>query len=729
MKSRIIQDLNEEQQAAVLQTEGPVLVFAGAGSGKTRVLTYRIAHLIRECEVRPHHILAVTFTNKAANEMKSRIAGLIGDNASRLWTGTFHGICARMLREYAEEAGIARDFTIYDDSDQMALMREALDQLKLEHKRYPPRECHNMISRAKEKLILPAQYGQKFVGQLESVVEKVYKVYQRLLAENHALDFDDLILYAVLLLRNSQMVREHYQERFHYVHVDEYQDINHSQYELVRILSDKYRNIFCVGDDDQSIYRWRGAEVGIILQFEEDFPDARVFKLERNYRSTRKIIEAAHHVVKRNRGRADKKLWTDNEDGADLQIMANANDREEANNIAIRIRNKVSTDNRHWSDFAVLYRTNSQSRVFEEAMINHRIPYKLIGSLRFYERREIKDVLAYMRLAANPYDIVALKRVINVPHRGIGQTSLGKLEMMSREQHITLFEALKDVGQVEEIAKKARASMVKFRETIDHLRDMAVHSDVHELTNEILTVSGMLAELNEEHTMESRSRLENLQELLTVTKQFSAMNENPTLSSYLEQVALISDIDTYDESGEAVTLMTLHAAKGLEFPVVFMPGMEEGVFPHWRSKEDHLEMEEERRLCYVGMTRAREELILSYAHQRMSMGQIQRAEVSRFIDEIPAELFEKRAPARASSGSGASVGSASVESARLIDFKPTRTQPRATYKPAQKVRHAVFGNGIVLNCQGEGSDERVTVAFEGVGIKKLAVDLAGLETR
>jgi len=717
METVIADTLNEQQRAAVEHIDGPVLVFAGAGSGKTRVLTFRIANLIKKHDVKPWNILAVTFTNKAANEMKERIEHLLGERATRMWAGTFHGICARILREKGDEIGLDKNFTIFDDGDQIALIRESMESLNLDQKRYHPREILNLISRAKEQLVTPDEFGKRFVGHLESVADKVYKVYQKKLAQNHALDFDDLIMYTVILLKNKPAALEHYQNRFKYILVDEYQDINYSQYQLVRTLAAKHHNIFCVGDDDQSIYRWRGADVGIILQFESDYPEATVYKLEQNYRSTKKILEAAHHVVKRNIGRANKKLWTENIEGSDIELIESANDMDEAANIARAIEDMVSFGGgREHSDIAILYRMNAQSRVFEEAMINRRIPYRLVGAVRFYERREIKDVLAYLRLALNPYETVSLRRVINVPTRGIGQTSLSRLEMFAIHEQITLYEAIRRVEEADDIPKKARTSIAKFGEMIHHLHEMVDTVTVRRLTEEVLLLSGYVESLKSDHTMENQSRLENVEELLSVTEQFDINNEDPSLRAFLENVALISDIDTYDESGNAITMMTLHAAKGLEFPVVFMVGMEEGIFPHRRSADDREELEEERRLCYVGMTRAREELKFSFAHQRMIMGQIQRSDISRFIDEIPSELFAERISSKRRTSN----------TEWRSDFRPVRTSGPATYKPATKVEHDEFGEGIVLNSTGSGDSEMVTVAFEGLGIKKLMVSIANL---
>lgn len=717
MTNRIIEDLNEEQRAAVLHTEGPVLVFAGAGSGKTRVLTYRIAYLIKEKGVAPHEILAVTFTNKAANEMKERIELLLGKKANGLWAGTFHGTCARILRERGHEVGIDRYFTIFDDSDQLALVRECMDELSLDQKRYQPRTILDLISKAKERLIGPDEFGNYFSGENERIAQKLYPIYQTKLHENRALDFDDLIMQTVWLLRTSEPAREYYQHRFRYILVDEYQDINYAQYTLVKLLGAKHRNIFCVGDDDQSIYRWRGADVGIILQFEKDYPDATVYKLERNYRSTKKILEAANKVVARNRSRAPKKLWTENEEGQDIELIEAGNEVDEAERIAYSIQQKVLRGERKYSDIAVLYRINAQSRVLEDTFLRHGIPHRLVGAMRFYERKEVKDVIAYLRLAANPFETISLKRVINVPHRGIGAATLSKLEALASSKGISLYDALHRLDEAEDIPKRAKAALQSFVAVIDHLHELSTQLPVNKLAEEAVTTSGYIEALLHENTSEAQSRLENVRELLSVTEQFAETAEDRSLAAFLEQVSLISDIDTYDPSGNAVTLMTLHSAKGLEFPVVYMVGMEEGILPHRRSATDNEELEEERRLCYVGMTRAKEELIFSHAYKRTLMGQTQICEVSRFLREIPDELFANKISDRRRTDD--------------IDWKrsfvPRSTPAHATFKPATKVEHPHFGRGIVLSCTGSGEDERVTVAFEEFGVKTLAVSVAKLK--
>lgn len=703
--------LNESQRMAVEHGDGPALVFAGAGSGKTRVLTYRIAHLIGKLGVRPYNILAVTFTNKAAREMKERITELLGEGADKLWAGTFHGTCARMLRERADQIGLPRDFVIFDDADQMALVRETMESLGIDPKALPPREALNAISRAKERLLLPDDYAKQASSHSEHQIRLIYRSYQERLATNHALDFDDLIMYAVIMLRDCPNAREHYQERFHHVLVDEYQDINRSQYELVSLLSAKRGNLFCVGDDDQSIYRWRGADVSIILQFRHDFPDAGVYVLEQNYRSTKKILDAAHHVVSHNAGRAKKRLWTDNDEGCDLRIIAAANEIDEASKVARSIQDKVSYEDRRYADAVILYRINAQSRVFEEAMINHRIPYKLVGTVRFYERKEVKDILAYLRLAANPAETISLKRVINTPARGIGQVSINRLEEYADQKGLSLFDAMSALDPESGISARARAAMGRFVEIVNHLHKLADKVSVRQLTEEALNVSGYEQWLKDEHTMESQTRLENVQELVSVAERYGVSDEEPSLAGFLEQVALVSDIDTYDDAGNAVTLMTLHSAKGLEFPVVYMVGLEEEVFPHRRSANDREEMEEERRLCYVGMTRAEEELIFSYARQRTLMGRTERSAPSRFLRDIPQELL---------SDSISEFKAASRADWRK-SLRPARTGSTATYRPGTRVLHPSLGSGIVLNSTGSGESEEVTVAFDSAGVKRLPV--------
>jgi DNA helicase-2/ATP-dependent DNA helicase PcrA len=711
---KILDQLNAAQREAVEHTEGPTLVVAGAGSGKTRVLTYRIAYLIREKNVRPANILAVTFTNKAAKEMKARIDHLVGDVSKQIWAGTFHSICSRILRMHGEVAGLSKDFTIFDTADQMALVSECIEQMGLPEKKYQPRAVLSLISKAKEQLISPEEFPSKFRGDFETVVGRIYKIYERKLHENSALDFDDLIVWAVRLLQNYPEVRTYYRERFQYIMVDEYQDINFTQYSFVTLIAGGHRNICCVGDDDQSIYRWRGADVGLILQFEHDYPDAKVFKLEQNYRSTRTIIEAAHEVVRRNRSRRDKELWTENVDGHAIDVYESANEQEEAIHIANVIANKVATENRRFADFVVLYRMNAQSRVFEDVFLSYRVPYVLIGALRFYERREIKDVLAYLRLASNPNESISLKRVVNNPPRGIGPTTVARIEQYAADNDILLWEALKRADDIPDLQKKARRELKNFVALVEYLHSKRDAYSVQRLVEDALEQSGYVRHLMSDRSMDAESRVENVKEFLSVTEEFEKVSQEHSLREFLEQVALISDIDTYEESGNAVTLMTLHAAKGLEFPVVFIAGMEEGLFPHQRSMSDRDELEEERRLCYVGMTRAKEELHLSHAHLRTFMGKTERRQSSRFLAEVPDHLLARR-PASRPKKLWQSSG------------EPRRNPSTSTFRPGEKVMHLQFGRGIVLNSTGMGDEEQVTIAFDDHGLKKLQVGYAKLE--
>lgn len=710
----ILEHLNPAQREAVQQTEGPVLVVAGAGSGKTRVLTFRIAYLMSEQGVNPSNILAVTFTNKAAKEMKERITRIVGEASRKIWAGTFHSTCARILRSHGDAIGLKQDFTIFDDHDQIALINECIEKLGLPEKKYQPRSVLSMISTAKERLVTPEQFPSKFKGELENVVGRIYKLYEKKLKENSALDFDDLIFWAVRLLKEKPDVLEHYQDKFRYILVDEYQDINLSQYTFIKLLAAKHRNLCCVGDDDQSIYRWRGADVGLILQFERDYPDAKIYKLEQNYRSTKTILEAAHGVVSKNQARRDKELWTENPHGRAIDVFQSANEQEEAIHIVNTILNKVAADNRRYSDFVILYRMNAQSRVFEDVLMSYRVPYQLIGALRFYERKEIKDVLAYLRLASNPYETISLKRVINAPPRGVGPTTLQRVEQFAFDNDIPMFDAIKRIEEIPDVQKKAKREIHAFVSLIEFLHNKREEYPVKRLVEEVLTNSGYLTYLKMDKSMDAQSRVENVKELLSVTEEFGKASDDTTLRGFLEQVTLISDIDTYQETGNSVTLMTLHSAKGLEYPVVFIVGMEEGLFPHQRSMDDRDELEEERRLCYVGMTRAKEELHLSYAHLRTFMGQTQRRGRSRFLNEMPDHLLSRRSPT-----SGRTQWKSNVETKRAA--------ATSTYRPGEKVMHTQFGKGIVLNSTGTGDEEQVTIAFDDHGLKKLLVSYANLE--
>ena len=714
--STILEHLNPAQREAVEHADGPLLIFAGAGSGKTRALTYRIAYLIGHHGVDPRSILAVTFTNKAAREMKERIQGLIGTGMLRhMWVGTFHATCARILREKGEKIGLETNFVIYDEDDQVKLVRECLEELGLDERENNPRQVLHGISEAKEQLVLPDDYPTVFRGSYDPLVGRVYPLYQKKLCANRALDFDDLILYAVRLLEECEDVREHYQRKFKYVLVDEYQDINYSQFQLVSTISDKHRNICVVGDDDQSIYSWRGADVGIILSFQKHYPDAKVVTLEQNYRSTRNILDAAYHIISRNERRAPKQLWTERAEGALLCKIEAADEHDEAVRVVNRIRDKAITGEREFSDFVILYRINAQSRVFEEALMNYRVPYKIIGGVRFYERKEIKDLTAYLRLAFNPHDGVSLKRILNVPPRSIGPITLQRIEQFAASEDTSVFEAIRRVEEIE-VLPRAKRAITELAKLIEFTHDKREEYSVGKLLTEIVENTGCVADLKRQGTREADSRVENIQELFSVVEEFERTSEDKSLRAFLEQVALVTDIDSYDELEPAVTLMTLHSAKGIEFPVVFVVGMEEGIFPHSRSMHSREELEEERRLCYVGMTRAKDELYLSCVYNRRMFGMRERQVISRFVREIPAELFHVPKPA------------AAAASALWRETEAAGSAVEAdAFRPGDRVKHSVFGLGIVESVEPNVKDVQVTVAFEEVGRKKLMLSFAGLE--
>ena len=738
----LLRDLNAVQREAVQHCDGPILLFAGAGSGKTRVLTRRVAYLIHERRVSPYNILAVTFTNKAAKEMKERIGRLIGEERLRnLLVGTFHSTCARLLREHGHKIGIERDFLVYDDGDQMTLMRQVMRALNVNEESFAPRAILSHISRAKEKMITPETWKFHFTGYFEDTCGKLYPEYQDRLRQNNALDFDDLLTETVRLLSERQDVLERLQDRFRYILVDEYQDVNYVQYLLLKMLAEKHRNICVVGDDDQSIYLFRGADVELILKFETDYPEARVLKLEQNYRSTQTILDAAHSVISNNVNRKEKRLWTEKDRGEPLVLREAENEQEEAVWIVQRIREDRLRKNRRLSHYTILYRTNAQSRALEEVFVNWNTPYRIIGGLRFYERKEIKDVLAYLRAVNSPQDGVSLLRIINVPARGIGATTVLALEQETNRTGKTLWDVLQNIDEMKSLQARTRKRLSEFVSLIAGLRADRDKLSITDLAERILERSGYRQELEEEKTIESQTRLENIGELLSKTKQYERETESPNLTGFLENVSLVADIDSLDASADAVTMMTLHSAKGLEFPVVFMAGMEEGLFPHSRalSSPTKRELEEERRLCYVGITRAEEELCVTYARKRTVFGRVQYSKPSRFVEELPSELF---------SGSGLAVRGPVVSGFDPdeddVPRRPTqppklwvsgpvspREQARAAHasglKVGNRVRHAVFGLGVVLNVTGEGDSTIVEVVFANHGPKKIALAYAKLD--
>ncbi len=733
--------LNPEQQQAVDHTDGPVLVFAGAGSGKTRVITARIAKQIQG-GVPPYRILAVTFTNKAAREMRERIEKIVGTAAEQLWMGTFHSICTRILRADGTAIGVERNFVIYDGDDQLSLIKEIFKGKNIDEKSIQPRAILHEISTAKEKMLTPEKFSAQAAGYIERVAAEVYPIYNKLLKKANALDFDDLIFLAVRLLEQREEVRQKYQDRFLQILVDEYQDVNFSQYKLIQMLAGKHQNVMVVGDDDQSIYGWRGADVSLIHRFTTDFPGAETIKLQQNYRCTKTILECANEVISRNRSRAQKRLWTENADGTPVSVTQVGTEQDEAMLVAETIMTEVRSGRRKFGEYAVLYRTNAQSRVIEEAFLTLRIPHILVGGQRFYERKEIKDMVAYLRLTLNPSDDVSLRRIINTPARGIGAASITQAEEWARERDTTLWRAISDVDFFAKLPKKVAGSIQTFVRCILDAQELAVQGPVTPVLKHLLNASGYMDALKAEHSQEALGRLDNLQELLNVTAQYDASVELPMLSGFLESVALVADIDALQEAGNSVTLMTLHSAKGLEFPVVFLLGLEEGIFPHSRSINTDSGLEEERRLCYVGMTRARFELHLLYAHRRSLYGQPQFNRRSRFLEDLPAESTTSLISSTPRYGQDSREIRQERSGQYTVIDRPQRpagpsSEPRrqlrgpewkAPFEVGSRVRHAKFGVGVVVACAPLKDDCEVTVAFPGViGVKKLVQSLAKLE--
>ncbi len=724
LSEKLLANLNEQQQAAVKTTEGPLLIMAGAGSGKTRVLTHRIAYLMAEKRVAPWNILAITFTNKAAREMKERVQGLLGGAAEEIWISTFHSMCVRILRRDIDRIGIDRNFSILDTTDQLSVLKNILKEKNIDPKKFDPRAILGTISNAKNELLTPEKFAKKVSSYYEKIVSDVYEEYQKRLLRNHALDFDDLIMTTIQLFERVPEVLEHYQYKFQYIHIDEYQDTNRAQYVLVKMLASRFKNICVVGDADQSIYRWRGADIQNILSFEKDYPNAKVILLEQNYRSTKRILQAANEVIEHNVNRKPKKLWTENPEGQKIVYYEAMNESDEAQFVVGKIKEYVDSGKRRYSDFAILYRTNAQSRVMEEVLLKSNIPYQIVGGLKFYDRKEIKDVLAYLRVIANPNDDISLLRIINVPKRGIGVSSIDKIVSYASENGLSVFEAL---GELEHIGLSARtaASLIEFRRQLEQWAQLQEYVSVTELVEEVLDKSGYREMLKAEKTLEAQSRLENIDEFLSVTKHFENVSEDKSLIAFLTDLALISDIDqlneTNGENQDAVVLMTLHSAKGLEFPVVFLIGMEEGIFPHSRSLDDGDEMEEERRLAYVGITRAEEELFLTSAQMRTLFGYTNINPVSRFIREIPEELVErvnKRTPwTSAAAGKQTTVRKIAIASSTGGEAIP--------WKVGDKVEHKKWGIGTVVSVRGEGEDKELDIAFPSpIGIKRLLAKFA-----
>ena len=725
--------LNKEQREAAMCTEGPLLILAGAGSGKTSTMTHRIAYMIQEKGVHPYNILAVTFTNKAAGEMCDRVEALVGEGLN-MWILTFHSACLRILRTHAEVLSYGRDFAVYDPTDQKTLIKNISKELNLDTKKFTPAFFLGIISKCKEQKLSPEDYlkieGEDFKAK---IIYQVYDQYQKQLKKNNAMDFDDLLLNAVKLFEQDEAVLLKYQNRFRYIMVDEYQDTNQIQYQFVKMLAEAHNNICVVGDDDQCIYQWRGADIRNILEFEKDFQDAKVIKLERNYRSTANILEAAHSVIRHNRGRKEKKLWTDQEKGSKITYFKGEDEREEAYFIASEI-NRLKSPNRKYSDFAILYRTNAQSRTFEEALSRREIPYRVLGGLRYYDRKEIKDLMCYMRLVQNHADDLALTRIINEPKRGIGGKTLEKLQALARVRGESLFETLLDREVVASLSSKASANIEMLAELILAYSNEKENLKISDIYDGLLVKSGYLKALEDQNTLEAESRIENLMEFKSVIYDYEKEDPNISLAEFMERIALLAEVDNHDADENAVVLMTMHSAKGLEFPFVFMPGMEDGLFPGWRAFDREDGLEEERRLCYVGITRAKERLWMTGASMRTLYGKTDYTRESQFLRELDKHLLEGDAvfEKKPKQAAGAALRDGMTESKPFKPFDQLKYAKQQTRKKVQEmseqlaagdiVKHPKFGQGVVTNC----SAKVVTVKFEE-GEKKLALGFAPLK--
>jgi len=721
----LLKDLNEKQRQAVMHTEGPLLILAGAGSGKTRVLTYRIAYLIYK-GVRPENILAITFTNKAAREMKERVADLLPKESKSLLVSTFHSACVRILRSDIDKLGYSRNFTIFDTQDQQVLAKECLKSMNLDEKKYTPAGMLHYISSSKDKLFTPKKCTDTARDVREQTMAALYEMYQKKLYENNALDFDDLIMKTVELFQQHPDVLSYYQNRFRYILVDEYQDTNRAQYELIMMMAKRHRNLCVVGDDDQSIYSFRGADIRNILDFEEDFPDATVIRLEQNYRSTQNILDAANFVIDHNLGRKKKTLWTKNGRGEKIRFATLNNEHEEAWFIAREIQDLILEDNRSYGDFAVLYRTNAQSRVLEEVMVKVGMPYRIVGGIKFYQRREIKDLLAYLRLIASPADNVSLTRIINVPKRGIGEATINTLRGIAEENNTNIYEIIRNVDDTY-LSSGIKTKLKKFYNLIEDFRNYSRKMSVSQLMEYILIQTGYTKSLEEENTPDSMSRIENLNEMIGAAMEFEERSPDGSLEDFLAELALVSDVDQLDEKEQAVVLMTLHSAKGLEFPVVFLVGLDEGIFPHSRSLFDPDQLEEERRLCYVGITRAQQLLYITRAWQRSLYGNTSFYDSSRFIDEIPEELLEdlsQKASIENQTKEEAPPLTAQRGGFQKASNTPRQALPKAMLKAGDRVKHSKWGEGIVTNVDGTGEDAEISVSFASVGTKHLILKYA-----
>lgn len=733
--------LNPQQAEAVINTEGPMLIMAGAGSGKTKVLTCRVANLLQK-GVRPYRILAITFTNKAAAEMRERVNNMSGPAAKDVWLFTFHAFCARFLRmEIDKLPGYGGNFAIYDTADSQNLIKQILKEMNLDDKRFQPSGILSRISNAKNALQDAAAFARQAGDFYEQKVADIYSRYEQKLQLNNALDFDDLLMLSIKLLQENKEVREKYQDRFDYLLVDEYQDTNHAQYLLTKFLAAKHRNICVVGDADQSIYGWRGADIQNILDFEKDYPDAKVIKLEQNYRSTQIILDAANAVIENNTGRKPKNLWTENKSGADIIYFQAVDERDEARFVIEQLQNLQRTENKKLGDMAILYRTNTQSRIFEEMLIKSGISYNMVGGLKFYERKEIKDIIAYLRVIFNPADSLSLLRIINVPKRGIGDASLAKIQAYAAANNVSLFEAVSNAAAIDGLSSRFVSKLDDLAGIIFELMNLANEAPVEDLIDRVLRDTGYLEELENERTPQAQSRIDNLHELISVAQEFAASEEENNLENFLAHVALVSDIDDTELGEDAITLMTLHSSKGLEFPVVFLVGMEEGLFPHARTLMDETEIEEERRLCYVGITRAKEKLFLSSTKMRTIYGNTVTYPPSRFLQEIPARLVktikrQERFNALENFKQVSEKYSARPQKPAST-FNPHSFMPQkpaaaaggtgTRFNTGDRVSHSKWGEGMVVSVKDSPDGQEVKVAFAGAGVRSLLTKYAVLK--
>ena len=757
ISAKLLEGMNERQKEAVQHTQGPLLIMAGAGSGKTRVLTHRMAYILAEEEVHPWNILAITFTNKAAREMKERVSQLVGPQAEDMWVSTFHSMCVRILRRDIELLGYQRSFTICDPSEQQTAMKRILKKLDIDSEKYDYRMILNRISQAKNDLEDVEEFNKKYTGYVEQIIGKCYREYQKELAKSMTLDFDDLIMLTVQLFQKHPETLHYYQQKFQYIHVDEYQDTNHAQYRLVTMLAKKFKNICVVGDADQSIYGWRGADMSNILEFEKDYQNVKVILLEQNYRSTKTILQAANYVIENNVKRKVKKLWTENEEGQPITYYRAQSEQDEGRYVLSQIQSLLR-DGYHYDDFAILYRTNAQSRVMEENLLKSNIPFRLVGGQRFFERLEIKDLLAYLRLIVNPQDDLSFRRIVNSPKRGIGATSLAKLSDFAEVYQFSLLEASLQTT-LSPLSGKAAKALEKFATTIEELRKMQEFLSISEFVEQVIEKTGYLTSLEQQHTMEADARIENIQEFISVAKQFEQdrleeESEESPLLQFLTDLSLVSDVDSDAGDGRMVTLMTLHAAKGLEFPVVFIIGLEEGIFPSLRSIMEHDDVEEERRLAYVGITRAEQKLFLTNAYSRLLYGRTQTNRPSRFVLEIGEELFDSKQQqsynytSRESSSFASKTSSSGSlfdkyrEKSQVTAYQPKVVQPSsiqpvrkqtvaandgAVWKVGDKVMHKKWNVGTVVKVTGKGTNQEIDVAFAGMGIKRLLASFAPIE--